>query len=307
MFHTLLVPLDGSESSEQSLPLARGIAAAASATVHLVQVHAPTVPGTLLSSTQFEYQGLDMEAYAERHREEMGEHLAPIAETFEAQGVTARPAVLEGRVIDVLTEHATSIEADLIVMTTHGRSGASRMWLGSVADGLVRHTHIPIVLLRANDEGRAPIEVHDIRHILVPLDGSDLGESVLTPAADLARISGARITLAHVVASHSALGTGVVPLLPDDIVRIRDQADDYLQEVAQRLRSEDLSVETHLTEGEGAASAIAAMADELEADLIAVATHGHGGVRRAVIGSVADKVLRSSSRPLMMLRPAADG
>jgi nucleotide-binding universal stress UspA family protein len=107
----------------------------------------------------------------------------------------------------------------------------------------------------------------------------------------------------HVVASHAALGGGVVPLLPDDIVRLNDQADAYLEGVAERLREDGLSVATHLAEGEGAANMIAAMADELEADLIALATHGHGGLRRAMIGSVADKVLRSSPLPLMVLRP----
>lgn len=306
MFHTLLVPLDGSESSERCLPLARAIARASSSSVHLVEVHAPAVPGLLLSSTQFDYQGLDMEAYAARHREEMGAHLAPIAESFEGEGITASAAVLEGRVVDQLAAHAESVAADLIVMTTHGRSGASRMWLGSVADGLVRHTHIPIIMSRVDHERRPPAGLDDLRHILVPLDGSDLGERILEPAAALARISGARLTLAHVVASHAALGGGVVPLLPDDIVRLNDQADAYLEGIAERLREDGLSVATHLAEGEGAANMIAAMADELDADLIALATHGHGGLRRAMIGSVADKVLRSSPLPLMVLRPDSD-
>lgn len=306
MFQTMLIPLDGSESSEHCLPLARAIARASSSTVHLVEVHAPVVPGPLLSSTQFDYQGLDMEAYAERHREEMGAQLAPIAAAFEAEGVPAHAAVLEGRVVDQIAEHAESVGVDLIVMTTHGRSGSSRMWLGSVADGLVRHTHIPIIMLRVGDEQRPPIGLDDVRHILVPLDGSDLGERILEPVAALTRISGARLTLVHVVASHAALGGGVVPLVPDDIVRLNDQADAYLTGVAKRLREDGLSVETRLAEGEGAATMIAAMADELDADLIALATHGHGGFRRAMIGSVADKVLRSSGLPLMVLRPDSD-
>ncbi|MEX2468030.1 MAG: universal stress protein [Gemmatimonadota bacterium] len=309
MFHTLFVPLDGSEFSERSLPLARVIAREASSTIHLVQVHAPTVPGHLLSSTQFEYQGLDLEAYAARHREETGAHMTSLADALEADGITVRPAVLEGRVVETLAEHAASVEADLIVMTTHGRSGANRLWLGSVADGLVRHTHIPILMVRASeDQGEAAerAEPETLEHILVPLDGSDLAELILAPAAGLARATGARLTLAHVVASHSAMGAGLVPLLPDDIVRIRDQADAYLQKVAAQLSADGLTVDTHLAEGDTPPSVITAIAKEVGADLIALATHGYGGMKRAVLGSVADKVLRSSPLPLLVLRPEAE-
>lgn len=307
MFRTLLVPLDGSESSEGSLPLARGIAAAASSTIHLAQVQTSIIPGPLLSSTQFDYQGFDMEAYTERNREDIQRHLTTIATALEADGIAAQPAALDGHVVDALTEHAASIEADLIVMTTHGRSGASRMWLGSIAEGLVRHVNVPIVLLRTVEEQDTPIRVEAVRHILIPLDGSDLGESILAPAAALARLCGARLTLAHVVAMHSALDAGVVRLLPENVVRIRDEAHAYLEAVADRLRAEGLTVETHVADGYGAAAAIVALGEELGADLIALATHGHGGVRRAVIGSVADKVLRSSSHPLMIVRGEPDG
>jgi nucleotide-binding universal stress UspA family protein len=307
MFNTLLVPLDGSDFSERSLPLARRLAREGSSTIHLVQVHAPAVPGPMLSTTQFEYQGLDLDAYAERHREEMGAHLTPIAAALEADGVTVRPAVLEGRVVEELADHAAAVEADLIVMTTHGRSGASRLWLGSVADGLVRHTHIPILMLRTGESSEGTATPDAVAHILVPLDGSDLAERILDPAVALARATGAGITLAHVVSSNAALGTRLVPVLPDDIVRIRDQAQAYLAEIAARLTADGLKVETQVVEGDSPAATITKVADEVGADIIALATHGYGGVRRAVLGSVADKVLRSSPLPLLVLRPGKDG
>lgn len=306
MFHTLLVPLDGSDFSERSLPLARRLAREGASTLHLVQVHAPPVPGPMLSSTQFEYQGLDLEAYAERHREEMGAHLTPIAAALEADGVTVRPAVLEGRVVDELADHAAAVEADLIVMTTHGRSGASRLWLGSVADGLVRHTHIPILMLRASESAGEAAGSDALAHILVPLDGSDLAEHILDPAVALARATGARVTLAHVVSSNAALGTRLVPVLPDDIVRIREQAQAYLTEIAAGLTADGMKVETKVVEGDSTAATITDLANEVGADLIALATHGYGGMRRAVLGSVADKVLRSSPLPLLVLRPRPD-
>lgn len=301
MFRTLLVPLDGFEFSERALPLAGAIARASSASLHLVHVHAPAVAGHLLSASQFEYQGLDLEAYAARHRQESGKHLERVAGALRQQGLEVTGIVLEGRISEVLADHAQAIQADLIVMTTHGRAGASRMWLGSVADALVRHSHVPILMIHPREEDSETPS--DIRHILVPLDGSELGERVLAPAATLARTTGARLTVAHVVASHSALGAGLVPLLPDDVVRIRDQAAAYLSDVAVRLGAQGVGVETYLTEDDNTAAAVAQAAAEVNADLIALATHGHGGLRRAVLGSVADKVLRSSPLPLLVLRP----
>lgn len=303
MFQTLLVPLDGSEFSERSLPLARGLARASSGALHLVQVHPPAVAGRMLSSSQFAYRGLDMEAYAARHREEAAQHLERVAKEMSGDGPTPHTTVLEGPISETLADHADAIDADLIVMTTHGRAGSNRMWLGSVADGLIRHTHTPILLVHPREKDRDTVEVEQIEHILVPLDGSDLAERVLEPAATLARTTGARLTLGHVVASQSALGAGLVPLLPDDIVRIREQADGYLEDTAERLRSDGLTVDTHVSEGETAAPTIAAAAEEVKADLIALATHGYGGLKRAVLGSVADKVLRSSPLPLLVLRP----
>ncbi|MDZ7780667.1 MAG: universal stress protein [Gemmatimonadota bacterium] len=303
MFQTLLVPLDGSEFSERSVPLARGLARASSGALHLVQVHPPAVAGHMLSSSQFAYRSLDLEAYAERHREEAGRHLEQLANKLSGDGTAVHTTVLEGPIAETLADHAGAIGADLIVMTTHGRAGANRMWLGSVADALVRHTHTPILLMHPEDQDRDTVEVDRLKHILVPLDGSDLAESVLAPTATLARTTGARLTLAHIVASQSALGAGLVPLLPDDIVRIREQANEYLENTADRLRSEGLTVDTHVCEGETAAPTVAAVAKDLKADLVSLATHGYGGLKRAVLGSVADKVLRSSPLPMLVLRP----
>jgi len=307
MIRTLLVPLDGSEFSERSLPLARAIARQASGSLHLVQVHPPAIAGHLVSSSQFAYQGLDLEAYAERHREEARTHLEGIARELTAEGLNARATVLEGLIPETLAEHAEAIQADLVVMTTHGRTGANRLWLGSVADGLIRHTRVPVLLHHPAEEDGRSVALEGLRHILVPLDGSKLAEGILDSVKDLARVSGARLTLAHVVASNSAVGAGLVPLLPDDIVRVRDQADAYLTEVAERLRAKGLGVETYLTEDDNPAAAIASAAEEVRADVIALATHGYGGLRRAVLGSVADKVLRSSPLPLLIVRPAAEG
>jgi nucleotide-binding universal stress UspA family protein len=177
------------------------------------------------------------------------------------------------------------------------------MWLGSVADALVRLTTLPLLVVHPAQGGHVPADVLSVTHIMVPLDGSNLSATILGPAADLARASGARMTLVHVVSSSAVLGARIFPLLPDDLSPAMAKAKEYLEKLADELREDGLQVDVHVEEHEAPGRAIAALADKLGADLIALATHGYGGLKRALLGSVADKVLRSSPLPLLVQRP----
>lgn len=306
MFRSLLVPLDGSAFSECALPLARSLASWSSGTVHLVQVHPASDARAFLPTTPFQLSELDLESYAARYREESRIHLDRIAAQLASGGILADVSVLEGRVVEALVERAHALRADSVVMTTHGRSGAQRMWLGSVADGLVRHLTIPILLVHPDAAEECRVDTSTIGRILVPLDGSELAEAILEPVSALARASDATLVLAHVIAS-SLLPGGTLPLGPVDTARVRTQAEAYLEGAAERVRAAGLQADVHLVERETPAAAIPEMADEVGADLIALATHGYGGLRRMVLGSVADKVLRASRRPLLVMRPREPG
>ena len=301
MLQSLLVPLDGSEFSERTLPLARGLAKATGASLHLAHVHVSHPPEHFLSNTQFHYEGLDMEEYDARHRKEERAYLAEVASRIEDAEVDS--ALLEGQVADEIAEYAGKVGADMVLMTTHGHTGVSRMWLGSVADALVRQTSLPLLVIHPGHHGHVPSEVLSFKHILVPLDGSDLSTAVLGPATDLAQATGAKITLCHVVSSSAVLGARIFPLLPDDITPAMAKARTYLESLAEELRADGLEVEAHVEDHEAPGRAIAAVADKLGADVIALATHGYGGLKRALLGSVADKVLRSSPLPLLVQRP----
>ena len=106
---------------------------------------------------------------------------------------------------NVFPSRAREIDADLIVMTSHGRTGLSRMWLGSVADGLIRHSRVPVLLLRPIDAAAPRPFAHGLyKHILVPFDGSAASEEVLPAALALAKCGSARISLLRVVPADSA-------------------------------------------------------------------------------------------------------
>jgi nucleotide-binding universal stress UspA family protein len=105
------------------------------------------------------------------------------------------------------------------------------------------------------------------------------------------------------VSSSAILGTRIFPLLPDDVAPAIDKATRYLESLAEGLRAEGLEVAVHVDEHDAPGRAIAEIAERLDADLIALATHGYGGLKRALLGSVADKVLRGSPLPLLVQRP----
>jgi len=303
MLQSLLVPLDGSEFSERTLPLARGLADATGAALHLAHVHRPHVPDHLLSNTQFHFEGLDMEEYDRHHRDQEENYLTDVVARSEGGGAAVDAVLLEGDVADELAHYAEDTAVDLILITTHGHTGVSRMWLGSVADALIRHTHLPLVVVHPAPGRHVPDEASAFSHILVALDGSPLSERILEPAAELARASGARMTLLHVVSSSAVVGARVLPLLPGDLRTAAETARSYLRGVAERLGTDGLDVSTSVVEHEAPAPAIAQTAESLGADVVAVATHGYGGIKRALLGSVADKVLRSSALPLLVQRP----
>ena len=302
MLQSLLVPLDGSEFSERTLPLAHGLAKATGASLHLAHVHVSHAPDHFLSNTQFHYEGLDLAEYEARHRDEEKAYLADVEGRL-GGGAPVDTALLEGRVAEQIAAYAADVGADMVLMTTHGHTGVSRMWLGSVADALIRETDLPILVIHPGEEGSVPKDVLSFRHILVPLDGSDLSASILEPATELARATGARITLVHVVSSTAVLGARIFPLMPDDITPAMEKAQAHLESVAADLRALELDVSVHVQEHEAPARAICGLGKSLGADVIALATHGYGGLKRALLGSVADKVLRGSPLPLLVQRP----
>ncbi len=303
MLKSVLVPLDGSDLSEHSLTLAGEVSRAAGASVHLVHVHVPYEPEQLLSNSSFQWEGVDLTEYDEQHQRDERAYLATVEGRFRQQGLPVDSILLDGEpVADRLASYATEVETDLIVMTSHGRSGVPRVWYGSMADDMIRRASAPVLLVHQEPRTGAIRDGGSIRHILVPLDGSELAERVLRPASELAAAMDARITVAHVVTRGTGLAPRLRPVVEDQ--RELDRVWGYLDRMVESVGGDGLDVRSHVAWEKMPARGIAEMASTLHADLIAMATHGHGGWRRAVLGSVADSVVRESSLPLLVMRPA---
>lgn len=302
MYTSILVPLDGSQFGESALPAAVALAKRSGARLHLVYVRGSAADG----STGL--PGLAMAWGPEAERAARA-YLDGVAErTSDDLGESVSFALLDGAVAESVCAYARTNAVSLIVMSTHGRRGLSRAWLGSVAAGIIREALAPVLLVRPRKGGARPGATLRIRRILVPLDGSRLSERIVAPAAVLGKLAGAAVTLVHVIEPVFRLGEAVmVPAAEFDREahdRQRSEAQAYLDRVAARVRGEGLDAETEVVTGE-AIHCLMDTARAKGADLIAIATHGRTGWQRLAFGSVADKIVRTSTLPALVLRPTA--
>jgi len=306
MYQSILVPLDGSEFSARALPTAAALARRAGATLHLVVVFDPSamlhfVPGGA-SMPVFDASMID--ARCQELREWVVEQAASISNT----GVPAHGAFLEGTVVEALAEHAVATSADLVVMTTHSRRGLDRLRIGSIATSFLDRSPAPVFLVRP-DSADASSPGHELPSgkLLVTLDGSPFGESILPHASRFASATGLTLELLHVaepVANPLSL-FGADALVAEDFVSTDEEATAaaYLAKQCEKLQQNGTPKTTVLSDN-SAARAIVAYAHASDPGAIALATHGRSGLARLILGSVADKVLLGVEQPVLVYRPS---
>jgi nucleotide-binding universal stress UspA family protein len=301
MYRSLLVPLDRSSFAEQALPLALGIARRANARLDLVEVHA----NYDLEERHAGWVPFDHQRDAERKRQERIYLDATANWLASASPVSITAAVLPGSnvlaecVADGILERARACGTDLILVATHARGLLTRLGFGSVADELVRRAGVPVLVLPPRETAPAVMPEPILDDVLIPLDGSPLAEQVLGPALELARLMEARCGLLRVVEAHSSSSGQGAGDLPEAA-----KAEEYLNGVAARLRGQGLQVRTRVFVARHVAEAILEEAAAQTSSLIALATHGRGGLNRLLLGSVAHKLVRAAASSLLVYRPA---
>jgi nucleotide-binding universal stress UspA family protein len=245
-----------------------------------------------------------MAAIGEAERE-----MEVVAQRLHSDGVDVERSVPYGEAGLAIVETAERAGVDLIVMSTHGRGGVGRWLYGSVADSVLRHATVPVLVVPPTASGF--LSGAEPLHLLVPLDGSEHGEAVLASTEMLATALKARMTLLRVVEPFyygAALAGGAPMAIPMDLDALiessQESAQSYVTRAADELRKRGLAVETRVEIGTPAQT-IVSVASETGAHLIAMATHGRGGVARLVLGSVATRVLQRSDVPVLLVRPAA--
>ena len=306
MFRTIIVPLDGSPLAEHALATATMLAERAEADIELVRSH------ELMLHDLGEQVALD-----QAMREEAQDYLDRTAKGIQDEtGLRPRTVLLDGPPAHVICEHARTVDNPLLVMSTHGRTGFNRAWLGSVADGVVRNVCTPVLLLRPDETPDGMLEpVGAFTRMLVPLDGSAHSEQVVPAAMAMAELTEAHVLLLEVVkpvftpSFMPAMEYAVAYAPPEEYATeatqtLVERAADYVSSLGAKLRRRHptLDIETDVRTDATPSRVIIDMARSQGADLVAMATHGRG-MSRLVVGSVADKVLRGGPRALLLIRP----
>lgn len=299
MYRNVMVPVDGSSFSREAVLQGLRIASQSGATLRLVRVgSAPMLAG---GPDSFAIQS---DTIKQVHSSELADLYSIAAECRAHSTVNVTASLQYGPVIDALIGYAHRQRVDLIVMRSHTRKGFARVWFGSVADGLIRESGIPVLVVRPPSVATALENGFHFKRLLVPLDGSELAEQSLESAVALARIDAAQLTLLRVVppTKHHEWGgleSSIGPAKAQDVV----EAQRYLKSLLSSPLDRSIVVTRRVVVSDDVPGAILRFAETDEVDVIAIATRGRGAIARATSGSVADSVMRGAPVSTMVLHP----
>jgi nucleotide-binding universal stress UspA family protein len=298
MFTKLLVPLDGSNTAEKALPYARYLAQEKNLLIELLSVVDVGNMATHMSAER----ALHLDTMVEDAVLASEKYLQTIAGTLTAAKIKTR--VESGRPEEVIIEKAAAEQNTLIAMATHGRSGMNRWLLGSVAEKVLRGASNPVLLIRAKENIRTE-DRPTIKCLIIPLDGSDLAERVLPKAVDFAKQRDLEIVLIRTYHIPTTAYAGVegYALPIDDLLKdMREEACEYLGNKVTDVKKLGVSKVSFRAKEGLPADEIISFAKNLPGALIAMSTHGRSGVRRWVLGSVTETVVRHSENPVLVIR-----
>ncbi len=317
MFRQIIVPLDGSKRAERAVPVAANIARACNGTVILLHTVKPIIdygyaPYLVRSSSL-------TDAMLVQDLESAKNYLYTVSHMEALAGIKTEIVAMSGIAAPIILAYARLYKTDLIVMSSHGYTGLKRWAMGSVTQKVVRHSPVPVLVLREGSPRPGELQSAEAQPLraLVALDGSELAETVLTPAVQLVSALAApgqgELHLMRIVKVPSEYDykKAVIDILEE----VQHEATNYLAAVAGRL-SNGIAAEYNvkvtwsvLSSSEIAAALIeAAEFGNAEGtcqgcNLIAIATHGRGGLQRWVTGSVTERVLDGTRLPLFIVRP----
>lgn len=296
MYAKIIVPLDGSPTAECILPYVRAIAKASHAPVELLQAIPPEMLDALSDPAHSRYAD-DVEADI---RCRSLSYLGSVAASM-PDPTSVKCAVRVGESADVIVDEAKP--GTVVIMATHGRSGAQRWLLGSVADKVLRQIRTHLLLVRTAE--RKGGKEAALKSVFVPLDGSALAEQVLPSVAELAEMMRLEVVLLRVYSVPDAFygSDEYVPNMREFTERVEKEAKAYLEKIADRLKQRGVERVSSLTLEGDAAAQIIDLARKTPENLIAMSTHGRSGVRR-LFGSVTDRVVRYSWDPVLVIPPA---
>ncbi len=283
MYQRILVPLDGSPTAEQVVPLARALAVHLDSSVFLLRAIGPIRP----AGNQTEWL-----------RRQAREYLEAMCQDFSGHGIAVQADVLDGEPAAAILRFAETEKIELIAMTTHSRTGSQRWAYGKVAERVLATTDVPILLTRARETFPPPAA---FTRILIPLDGSTLGESALGPAQQLGAAFKAELILFRVQETFPYGIEDPLEVLNELERRTRMIAEHYLADVKSRMEAQGARVQTQTRSGP-VANAILQAAQISGADLIVMSVRKRSVLRRWFKGSAVNRLLGAAPIPVLLIQ-----
>ncbi|GHO98747.1 universal stress protein UspA [Reticulibacter mediterranei] len=309
MFQRLLIPLDESELAEQALAVAASIARHCEGRIVLLECVVPPIElGPYIGEPP-----ILVKQAIEIDTQMAASYLKQVTQTKTLAGLVTEAKIEYGWPAQRILAYVEQQQCDLIVISSHGRSGLSRWILGSVAQKVIRHATIPVLVLRDPHKSEALLDSTRSLHALIPLDGSSASETVLLPAIEMLSLFATQkqgtLHLVHVISEASGGH--------ERLAFVQQQADVYLNTIEHHLQDR-IAKAGNLTVSKSiimASDITSALLQEAEGsrdskgnepthpyDLIMMSTHGQGGLQRWALGSVAERVLHGTKLPLLMVR-----
>jgi len=299
MFTRILIPLDGSKTAEKVLPYARFLAGSLNRPVELLAVVDIVEMATHMSADRARY----LDTMIEDSVRNSEQYLRGVAGT--SPGANTKCTVEKGKAEQVIIETAAADKGTLITMATHGRSGINRWLLGSIAEKILRAATNPLLLVRATDEAKAD-RVATLKSIVVPLDGSELAESVFPTVVELAKTLKLEVVLFRAYSiPYSAYSSaeGYYAVDYEELLKaMREEAVDYLEKKTEAVKKLGIDKVSCVAKEGFAADEIISLSRKSPDNLVAMCTHGRSGVKRWVLGSVTETVVRHSADPVLVIR-----
>jgi nucleotide-binding universal stress UspA family protein len=298
---TVIVPLDGSALAEQALPWATALAHRSGAPMLLVSIIDIPVEYGAWGAGSAMALGNELDTWVASQKTYLDALASKITDTTVT--TIARVGMPGSELLNIIN----GTDAPIVVMSSHGRTGARRLLLGSVANRIVREANCPVMVIRGSTEQQATAQPATFDKILVPLDGSEFAERALTDALDVIDGSQLDLHLVRVVEIPSLWMPGPdVPidygLVQEYTDAVADEAQDYIAKLGEKLKEDGRTVTWEVRDGQPAQEILRA-AETFGASVIAMSTHGRGGIGRLFFGSVAERVLHEATVPLLLIRP----
>jgi nucleotide-binding universal stress UspA family protein len=299
MYTKILIPLDGSKTAEKVLPYARFLAESLKLPVELLAVVDIVEMATHISADRARY----LDTMIEDSVRNSGQYLKGVAGTF--PGANIKCTLEKGKAEQMIVETAAADKGTLVTMATHGRSGINRWLLGSVTEKVLRGATNPLLLVRATEEAKADGGA-TLKSIVAPLDGSELAEGVLPAIAELAKTLKLAVVLFrayNIPYSAYAGGEGYYAVNYEELLTaMKEETVDYLEKKTEAVKKLGIANVSYVAKEGFAADEIISLSRKSPDNLIAMCTHGRSGVKRWMLGSVTETVVRHSADPVLVLR-----